>query len=844
MDNGASLARRVGGVTVWVFLFEDTDMMNGTTILHYKLGEKLGSGGMGDVFRAEDTRLGRPVALKFLSTAHRNDPEKRSRLFQEARAASALKSPNIAVTYDVVEHGEHLFIVMELVEGELLSHKLDRGALPVPDVLSISTQTAEALADAHSHGVIHRDIKAANIMVTPRGSVKVLDFGIAKILAPEPGGPGSRATTWAGAQLTSPGMILGTVSYMSPEQALGRVLDHRSDIFSLGVLMYQLTTGRLPFEGETMTHIIDRILHHEPTPAALLNREVPAALSLLIQHAMEKDLSFRCASAGELAGGLRKLSRALELRDDLAGLGLDKESKYASGSRSPLSSLEESSALVNAVAVLTFSNITREPGDEWIGTGIAETVTADLQNVEGLAVIGRARVYEVLKGLSSSDLSVPDERVAMDLGRRLGATWIVRGGYQRMGEVIRITAHFGEVKTGKLLNTVKVDGRLSDIFQLQDRIVYALTQGLHLNLAGTEIARIEKKETQSVEAYERYSRAMLNLRTGDRDSLDRGIQLFEKALELDPAYAAAWAGLASANVLKGGFLGSRDLIEKAVAQARKAIELNPHLPAAHAWLGSALNALGRFEEADPAIEEAIRLDASNPTSHLILARILWVGKGRIKEGIAALEKCVALNPEFGHAYLQLAFLHSLQRNLDRAEEAARKATELQERSLSGSEGLRIVGGHTRLGYVHYLRGAYPEAIREYEKELEFLTLSDHALRERTLIELQQKLGAAWLRAGDRGAAVKHLERAVKSYSARRERGYEDPFTTYYIACAHALLGEDEKALESLSEAIQRLSALNRQRAAADPDLESLRGHPAFQKLLGMGTVGQRISGGE
>ncbi len=809
--------------------------MTGTTILQYKIGDKLGSGGMGDVYRAEDTRLGRAVALKFLSEGNRSDPEKRRRLFQEARAASALQSPHIAVTYDIVEEEEHLFIVMEHVEGELLSKKLEGGPIPIRDAVSFSLQTADALDDAHSHGVIHRDIKGSNLIITPRGLVKVLDFGIAKLKKLGNGGAVAGGPTGSFAVLTMPGVVLGTVSYMSPEQALGRPLDHRSDLFSLGVLMYQMVTGRLPFEGKSITEIIDRILHQEPTPAALLNGEVPAPLSLMIQRALEKDLDYRCQSAGELAAGLRRLSRALEPEEwlpgtdgDTPGPGLTASARIRPGSAGVRPMLE------NAVAVLTFSNITEEPADDWIGTGIAETVTADLQSVQGLTVIGRGRVYEVLKSLSSSEVNVPDERVAMDLGRRLGATWLVRGAYQRMGGFIRITAHFGEVKTGRLVKTVKVDGQIADIFQLQDKIVYALTQGLSLKLQGTEIAEIERKETSSVEAYECYSRGMLNLRTGSRDSLDRAIHLFEKALELDPVYASAWAGLASAYTLKGSFLSVPDLFDKAAGFARRAIGLNPKLSNAHVWLGSALNNLGRYDEAIAEIEEAIRIEPASAIAHLALARAYWVWKGRLEDGIAELEKSIELNPEFGHAYLQLGFLHALRGDLDRAEAASRKAVELEEKLLSGSEGLQIVGGHARLGYVHYLRGLYDDAIREYGRELEFLSRSDHALRERTLIELHQKLGAAWLRKGNRAESDRYLERAVKAYESRLQRGADDPFTKYYVACALALRGDAEQALKYLGESIASLRALNGPRAQMDPDLESLKEHPGFRRLVEVG----------
>ena len=804
--------------------------MIGTTILHYKVGDKLGSGGMGEVYRGEDTRLGRPVALKFLSKVNRADPEKRRRLFQEARAASALRSPHVAVTHDVVEEGGELFIVMELVEGEPLERKLEHGVLPVLEVVDIGLQTAEALEEAHSRGIIHRDIKPANIMITPRGLVKVLDFGIAKNTGLHAGGvtdAGGRTSTVA--DLTSPGVVLGTVSYMSPEQALGRPVDHRSDIFSLGIVLYQCLCGALPFNGRTLMEVIDSILHREPTPVALLRSDVPAQLSLLIQQAMEKSLEYRLHSASDLVASLRKLSRALDPQDRLLDDDIvDGDTRFAS--QSPRTG-SHSRLLENSVAVLTFANILKEAADDWIGTGIAETVTADLQNVRGLNVIARARVYEVLRSLGTGALSDPSESLTMEAGRRLGATWVVRGAYQRVGQIVRITANFGEVRTGRLLKTVKVDGKIEEIFQLQDKIVYGLMQGIDLKLEDTEIARIESQETKSVEAYESCSRGMLSLRTGDRDALDRAISLFEKAIGLDPQYASAWAGLASANCLKGMFLGLRDYLERAVAHARRAIAIRPGLASAHAWLGSALNGLERQEEAIAAISEALRIEPANPQAHSLLARAYWVGLGRIDEGILELEKSIELNPEFGYCYLQLAFLHALKRDLPRAEAAARKAVELQEKAISGAEGLRIVGAYSRLGYVYYLKEDYDAAIREYERELGFLSASDHALRERTLIELHEKLGAAWRRKGDHDESERWLRRAVKAYETRQAQGSDEPFTQYYAACAYALLGDTAKALAALTASIARLGPLNRPRAAADPEFEALRGQPEFEKLV-------------
>jgi adenylate cyclase len=377
--------------------------------------------------------------------------------------------------------------------------------------------------------------------------------------------------------------------------------------------------------------------------------------------------------------------------------------------------------LENALAVMTFANITGEPKDEWIGSGIAETVTSDLKKVRGLSVIGRERTFEVLKDLNTGQLTDFDETVAIDIGRRLAATWILGGGYQRIGEMIRITARVIDVDTGEVIRTVKIDGDIKEIFALQDKIVYELSQGLNLELGTSEITEIEAEETQSVEAYESFSRGMINLRTGSRDSLDRAIHYFEKAAEMDPNYAGAWAALSAAYDLKGGFLSIPELSLKAVEYAEKAVKLNPSLSHAHQFLGGAYSTLGRYDDAIASMNEAVRLEPNNAGAHGSLARAYWLGKGMVEEAIVELEHAVSINPQAGYSYLQLVFLHTLIGNYTRAEAAAKHAIELQEKYISGKEGLQVVGAHTRLGYCYYRQRRYDEAIEEYQRELDFLT---------------------------------------------------------------------------------------------------------------------------
>ena len=582
--------------------------------------------------------------------------------------------------------------------------------------------------------------------------MKILDFGLAKITGLD------EATAADQPTMAETRVVVGTVSYMSPEQALGRPVDHRSDLFSFGVVLYESLAGKLPFDARTVTAVIDEIVHREPSALARLNYEVPARLENIVRKLLAKEPGARYQGAGELLIDIRALRKDLEVERQLSS------SSSVAVAQPP--EAEDPPASENAVAVIPFSNITREPSDDWIGSGIAETVTADLKSISGLVVIGRERVFDAMRSLGSSDAGNVDERVSIDVGRKLRATWLVSGGYQRLGDSIRITARAVAVATGTVALTVKIDGAISDIFSLQDKIVYELSREMNQSLRESEVAEIERRETESVEAYENRSRAMMNIMEGSPQGLDRAIHLLEKSTALDPNYAEAWAALGTAYDLKGTFLSLPDLNDRAIAMERRAIAINPRLADAHRWLGYALMSVARYDEAIDAINEAARLAPGDAGVYNSLGRAYWVGKGDLALGIANMEKAVAINPDLGYAHLQLGLLHAIRRDFEKAEASCRRAIDMQERFVSGQEGLQIVGAYTRLGYVRYLQERYDEALTAYEREVSALASSAHALKERSLIELNQKIGAAYLRLGRPDEAERHFDRAIKAYDRR------------------------------------------------------------------------------
>ncbi|MGD9902496.1 MAG: protein kinase [Vicinamibacterales bacterium] len=798
----------------------------GTQLLHYRVIERLGGGGMGEVFLAEDTRLGRQVALKFLTSAEAHDAEARARLVREAQAASVLRSPHVAVTYDLVEHGSDLFIAMEYVEGELLSDRIARGILPVPEALEIAMQVADALEEAHAQGIVHRDIKSANVMLSRRQLVKVLDFGLAKFLRP------TAVDHAATIGMTIPGVVLGTLGYMAPEQLRGGEVDHRADLFAVGCVLYEMLAGRPPFQGETMADSAHRILTQEPDALARFNYAVPADVEAVVRKALAKDPDYRYQSARELYVDLHHARERL-VRESTSGGGrvtwrpgmLLPPVGFGQPASAPTAAAERT------VAVLTFANLTGNPADEWIGQGIAESLTIDFGKVRGVKTIPREQMFDVQRELSSAQGRMVDERQSIELGRRLGATWVVGGAVQRLGDRVRLTAQTIAVEAGRSVSTVKLDGTMDQIFELQDRLVEELVRtGLQRELQTSE-KRAIGEDVRSPEAYEAYSRGMLNLRIATQESTERAIALFERALDLDAEYVEALVALGNALQLRGSFLSLPHVLERSRALLEKAVAIAPQHAEAHVRLGQTLSTLGDVDAAEAAVRRGLALDPDSAVAHSQLARVLWLGRARIDDAIAHFVRAAELAPQAGYTYLQLALLSALSGRLDVAERYAREAVDLQQRAMSGTQGLIVVGAHTRLGYVHYLRGEYADAVREYRRELSFLTLTDHALRDRSIIEVNQKLAAAYLRLGDADASRSYGDAAIDAFALRLAAGADDPFTRYYVAAVHALRDDVEPVVANLERPLAELGAFTRWRLPRDPDFAAVLANPAVAARL-------------